>query len=955
VTWPPPGIDYPLAENTAFTTIRELSGYPLSWGEMVGAAQAVLTHADDLVRTDGNALYDLSFATPLIAAARILDAAADARSDLASPDRQSLGMLAVLGYAMHGNFLSASAVARREGFLDFRPGDISEGALVALAAALPNALAQYRALTRAGSPAREFLTRYIGFISTGRDSLFPRVRDALVSFIVDQAERSSGGSSFDSALLRLALHALEQARILSIPRVLRELGALDEEVVTNLVRNQYRVFLPPQYRAIAEKQLLSSSANSLIALPTSTGKTLLGSLCLLSALGLEPGLVCYVTPWVATARQAADALQKIKPSTARVSRLMGGFTEEVQIDPDLRPEIVVATPERMDGLLRGAPGLIEGLRAVVFDEAHLVQNDARGTRLEGIIARLRILQDREVDTRLILISAVLEPDPAVRQWLAVEEEGAFVDRWRPTARRLSRWSSDGRIEWFAGDDPVRRPGTDPDSVVGSAELLLPEPALYPTAHFGGVRKQAPLVHKNIAYLADWASRRLGTPILCICSTKAQTRAIAVEIAERRGLLEPLPPSIAAIRAAIDESYPYLRQLRDVLSHGVAFHNSTVPHAVRRLIEEAIAARDIQVVTSTTTLAEGVDLPFHVTLIADWLLFGATGQRPMSAMLFANVAGRAGRAGSFTDGDTILFDNPVGDPMFTRAAHRHRVQRQFFLPLDTPRLTSAVEGADLESREDLTAALASQFLAAIPENPSENRLGAQLLDHMLVSHRVGNRPDVEAVQQLLDAIESELLAADGAPLAVANSPITLTDLGRAVNRTGFAPRSAKLILRELRVDQTSRDLPTVSASLLRALGTLPEQPSVNVKKVLTQPRSRVWVKPDDFEDVIRRWIEGTPVEDMFTALPIVRRSSRRPPVEQWRSGEAVGPAWDEELDKFVEFVTTVVSNFLPWLFRACATLSAVIGGWGADIPWSEWADLVEQRSQDDPEIPSDIPL
>jgi hypothetical protein len=116
-----------------------------------------------------------------------------------------------------------------------------------------------------------------------------------------------------------------------------------------------------------------------------------------------------------------------------------------------------------------------------------------------------------------------------------------------------------------------------------------------------------------------------------------------------------------------------------------------------------------------------------------------------------------------------------------------------------------------------------------------------------------------------------------------------------------------------------------------------------------------VKPDDFEDVIRRWIEGTPVEDMFTALPIVRRSSRRPPVEQWRSGEAVGPAWDEELDKFVEFVTTVVSNFLPWLFRACATLSAVIGGWGADIPWSEWADLVEQRSQDDPEIPSDIPL
>ena len=560
-----------------------------------------------------------------------------------------------------------------------------------------------------------------------------------------------------------------------------------------------------------------------------------------------------------------------------------------------------------------------------------------------------------MNTRLILISAVLEPDPAVRQWLAVEEDRAFVDRWRPTARRLSRWSSEGRIEWFAGDDPVRRPGTDPDAVVGSAELLLPEPRLHPTAYFGGVRKQAPLVHKNIAYLVDWASRRLGTPILCVCSTKAQTRAIAVEIAKRRGPLEPLPPSIAAIRATIDESHPYLRQLRDIVSHGVAFHNSTVPHAIRRLIEDAIAVRDIQVVASTTTLAEGVDLPFHVTLIADWLLFGAAGQRPMSAMLFANVAGRAGRAGSFTDGDTILFDNPVGDPMFTRPAYRYRVQRQFFLPLDTPRLTSTMENADLETREDLRAALASQFLAAIPENPSENRLGARLLDHMLVSHRVGDRHDVETVQQLLDEIESELLAADGAPLALANSPITLTDLGRAVNRTGFAPRSAKFILRELRVDQTSRDLPTVAASLLRALGTLPEQPSVNVKKALTQPRSHVWVKPDDFEDVIRSWIEGTPVEDMFTALPIVRRSNKKPPVEQWRSGEAVGPDWDVELDKFVEFVTTVLSNFLPWLFRACETLSAVIGGWGSEIPWRVWAHLIEQRSQDDPEVPSIVPL
>ena len=70
-------------------------------------------------------------------------------------------------------------------------------------------------------------------------------------------------------------------------------------------------------------------------------------------------------------------------------------------------------------------------------------------------------------------------------------------------------------------------------------------------------------------------------------------------------------------------------------------------------------RALKVVAATTTLAEGVDLPFRVTILADWLTFDGDKSRPMESLLFKNIAGRCGRAGQFTEGDTIIFDNPVG--------------------------------------------------------------------------------------------------------------------------------------------------------------------------------------------------------------------------------------------------------------------------------------------------------
>src|SRR5207253_1496402 len=110
--------------------------------------------------------------------------------------------------------------------------------------------------------------------------------------------------------------------------------------------------------------------------------------------------------------------------------------------------------------------------------AHLVHNDVRGIRLEGLITRLRLLQGRGVPLRLILLSAVLSRYDKLRQWLGASEASVITGAWKPTARRLAFWREQGALVWYVGDDPIRRPGTTSHSSIGKFELPWPEYEFY---------------------------------------------------------------------------------------------------------------------------------------------------------------------------------------------------------------------------------------------------------------------------------------------------------------------------------------------------------------------------------------------------------------------------------------------------------------------------------------------
>ena len=921
----PTWVDFESAEHSAAVMARRLSGSSEAWGTLLANAQAVLASRTDTPDSERTFSYQFSAWRDLVAAARILDLAATRHGLKESENRKNAAILAACTFGMSGTFVSSTAVIRGHDLLD---SDLTHGELTALAMSSPVLSREVFSRLPEGSKYRTCVENMAAFLARGEEEQFNTATAALREATLEEP------GAWEGYLLRLSRLSLAHANQLATAKVLgQDAPIFPREYLIRLVDDS-PMLLPPQYEAIKEHGVLSRDRNLLITLPTGTGKTLLGELALLSSLGRESGLACYIAPYVALGRQVAEKISRHTPEEVRVHRLVGGYREPDPLDPENRPEVLVATPERFDAMLRLRPDLLPSIRCVVFDEAHMIGNDQRGVRLEGILTRLRLAALRgEQVPRFVLLSAVLSNAEVLAHWLGIAPENVIRGTWRPSAKRLLRWTENGMLRLHAGDDPLRN---RPSQVLGETRLPWPNVGFYLASHFGGIRRQEPRALDNVALLAEFEHEQYEQPVLCVCSTRPKTRHLAARIAQRFPLLEPLPQPIKSVSDLIRQKYPYLRPLNEALQRGVAYHNSSLPHDVREGIERAVESRDLKVIAATTTLAEGVDLPFRVTILADWLTFDGDKSRPMESLLFKNIAGRCGRAGQFTEGDTIVFDNPVGDAKLTSPAQRPILQNEIFFPESQPVLASAVSQLD---RQMALSAVGSQLLAAISENPDMEDLASSFRE-ISFAHQTDSA-DI-AADRIAKAFDDILDASEGQPLAVAASPVRLTSFGEAANGGGLSPATAKKLRKTLGefsdLGSSRDDFITISVELLKSLADVAEQGNPDLRKAVANPRSRPVVKLDELELVLHLWLAGASYETIFAELPANRQSKRRPGLETWLQGVSEDSTWTDQFAKFYDFMSNCVEFFLPWVLRAARPLAEIDGQ--PERPWGEWARFTE---------------
>jgi hypothetical protein len=281
-------------------------------------------------------LYEEGNALSLIAAARILDAASQSHVDIKEDERVDLAITAAVAFGMYGNSLSSHAVCER--VLSGKPV-VSGSLAVILATVAPQVIGKVTPWCQERSKELEYLEQLEAYLRSGEGDRADSLRSLLT------ACRRQGESAFERSLLLSCELCLEHLIVLSVAAVLRTMGQrFAPDYVNRLVDAGVYLMLPPQYKAVANKPLLRSLDNALIALPTSAGKTLLGEWCLLASLQNTPGLVCYLAPYVALGRQVAASFRKHVPSDHQVHELVGGGRSEFPLSPQRNKEVVVATP-----------------------------------------------------------------------------------------------------------------------------------------------------------------------------------------------------------------------------------------------------------------------------------------------------------------------------------------------------------------------------------------------------------------------------------------------------------------------------------------------------------------------------------------------------------------------------------------------------------------------------------
>lgn len=194
------------------------------------------------------------------------------------------------------------------------------------------------------------------------------------------------------------------------PKIKTDRLKINEDFKKVLIKDKNTYLRPVQ--ALAIDNGLFKGEDLLIVSATASGKTLIGELAGIPK-ALEGGKFIFLTPLVALANQKYnDFKRKYSPLGLKTSIKVGmnriNAKEEIRLPKSSAKDsdIIVGTYEGIDYLLRaGRSDELNGLATVLIDEIHTLDDSERGSRLNGLIYRLKSIFP---DVQMIGLSATVK-------------------------------------------------------------------------------------------------------------------------------------------------------------------------------------------------------------------------------------------------------------------------------------------------------------------------------------------------------------------------------------------------------------------------------------------------------------------------------------------------------------------------------------------------------------------
>ncbi|GAA0724959.1 helicase [Halorubrum trapanicum] len=501
---------------------------------------------------------------------------------------------------------------------------------------------------------------------------------------------------------------------------------------------------PPQEAAVEAG--VADGESLVAAVPTASGKTLIAELAMLSSIE-RGGKALYIVPLRALASEKKAEFERWEEFGVTVGVSTGNYDSDGEWLASR--DVIVATSEKVDSLIRNGAPWIDDLTCVVSDEVHLVDDSHRGPTLEVTLAKLRKVNP---GLQTVALSATVGNADVIADWLDAE---LVESDWRPIELRTGVHFGNA-INFDDGSQrevPVER-GADQTAKLVADALDTEEDGQ------GG----SSLVFVNSRRNAESSARKLGevTAPRLTGDERDRLRDLAEEI---RGVSDT------------DTS----EDLADAVEQGSAFHHAGLASEHRSLIEDAFRDRLIKCVSATPTLAAGVNTPARRVIVRDWRRYDGEfgGMKPLDVLEVHQMCGRAGRPGLDPYGEAVLLANDADtqEELFDRYvwAEAEPVRSKLAAePALRTHVLATVASGFAATREGLLSFLDNTLYAA--QTDDEGRLAAvtdTVLDYLEVNGFVERDRDGG----------SEGLAATG--------------IGHTVSRLYLDPMSAAEILDGLR--------------------------------------------------------------------------------------------------------------------------------------------------------------
>ncbi|MFB6310085.1 MAG: ATP-dependent DNA helicase [Salinirussus sp.] len=492
---------------------------------------------------------------------------------------------------------------------------------------------------------------------------------------------------------------------------------------------------PPQAEAVDAG--VTQGTNLVASVPTASGKTLIATMGMLASIE-RGGTALYIVPLRALASEKREEFEAYEEYGLDVGVSTGNYESDGGWLAD--KDIVVATSEKVDSLVRNDAGWLADVSCVVADEIHLVDDGERGPTLEVTLAKLRELT---AQLQVVALSATIGNADELADWLDAE----LVDsNWRPIELRKGVHYGDAlhledgsqrRISVQSGEDPTGAIVRD-------------------TLEEGG----SSLVFVNSRRNAEAAARRL-----------ARTTSDVLEPDEARALRDLADE----VRDVSDTETS--EDLAAAVEQGAAFHHAGLARGHRSLIEDAFRNRLVKAISATPTLAAGVNTPARRVVVRDWRRYdsNAGGMTPLTTLEVHQMMGRAGRPGLDPYGEAVLLANSHDelDELFERYVW--------------------ADPEPVRSKLAAEPALRTHVLATIASGFARSREGVlSFLQSTLYAVQTSEGGRLETVT---DTVIDYLVANDF--LTREQDELAATSLGHTVSRLYLDPMSAAEIIDGLR--------------------------------------------------------------------------------------------------------------------------------------------------------------